>query len=254
MIQRSFDAAAYNEVINHPSVWPALAVDGVEKFDVAPLVENRRNLLLMAEGGGFLFEEKLPGCYEVHTNFLPKFRGKHSLKCAREALHWLFTRTLCLEIVTRIPGENPGANWMARHLGFRSWFIRDKAWPRGGELIPVAYWIMDQDDWMARASYLAKTGRWFHEKLDREKERLGRDNPTHPEDPFHDRQVGASFEMVFSGQTAKGIALYNRWAMFAGYEQVEVKSETPLVVDIKDGVILVKNRDFEVLEWQSQQA
>src|SRR5882724_9813525 len=78
-VVRSFDAADINPILNDPSILPSVTIPGIEVIDAAPIVADPRNVLLMAEGGGILFIADEPAIYEVHTNFLPKFRGRHAI-------------------------------------------------------------------------------------------------------------------------------------------------------------------------------
>ena len=59
----------------------------------------------------------------------------------------------------------------------------------------------------------------------------------HGDDPVHDAWVGATMEACAQGNAEKGIALYNRWALHAGYQAVRVVTARPLVLDIGSAIL-----------------
>ena len=247
MITREYTADNINAVINHPAVHPWVAVAGQGELDLSGLVEDGSNVLLMADRGGFMFHRLEPAVYEVHTQFLPEGRGRHALKAARAALHHMFTGTDCMEVLTKCPVNNPATAWMARHLGFTLEFTRPAAWPHEDGLVDVDYYALRYPEWVKSAPGLDERGHWFHDRLHAEKARLGLESPDHPEDAAHDRHVGACVEMLLAGQPDKALILYNRWARFAGYATLDLASRAPLVIDIRDGLLLINDTDFEVL-------
>ena len=55
--------------------------------------ENNVMLVVVDEGeicGCFLFEQKEPGVYEVHTMLLPQCRGAYAIVAGRMAARWMF--------------------------------------------------------------------------------------------------------------------------------------------------------------------
>lgn len=254
-LARGFDAAAINAVINDPSVFPWVAMPGTTHLDLAPLLVDRRNVLLMAGGtGGFFFEQHEPGIYEIHSFFLPAMRGGAALAAFAEAMEWMFCRTDCMEVLTKVPVNNFAADGFAQRVGAVLEFERANAWPTDKGLVGVNYYAMRYPDWVRTAAGLEERGHWFHQRLEAEKERLGSLNPVHDEDPAHDRHAGACVAMIFGGQPDKAIILYNRWARFAGYALIGLNSRDPLVVDIGEALLQIEGEDFVTIGVRTPQA
>lgn len=231
MIHRSRDVAFFNAVANDPAVRPFMGgEDGPNGLDLAPLIENPAVVTLRAAHGGWIYVPILAGAYELHTLFLPEGRGRPHLRAAVEGFRFMFVETDCLEILTKCPDDNGAARWASSHLGFRERFRRDDAWAPG---VGVSYRAFSVDDWMARDAQCLTQGQAFHATLEAAK--TGSDSPLHAEDAAHDRAVGAAVLMARAGQTQKGVGLYNRWAAFAGYAQIEALS--PTVIDIRDALV-----------------
>ncbi len=234
------DATFINEVANHPEVRPFIGGEG--PLDLGPTCLNPANFVLLAEHGGWLLHPKAPGTYELHTLFLPEGRGKAYFVAAIEALRWVFTRTDCVEIFTQVPDDNGGARMAAKIVGFRERFRREGAWEPG---VGISYQFLSVDDWLARDAECLAQGRAFHDALEVAKVAAGSTLPIHPEDQAHDRAVGAAALMVQTGQTAKGVAIYNRWALFAGYASIEALG--PTTIDVRDAVLEIADGAFSVL-------
>lgn len=237
MVVRSNDVTKFNAVINHPSVHPWVSKTEQE-LDASDVIADRRNILLEAPHGFFIFHFHEPGTYEVHTQFLPEGRGKNAFISAKEASHYMFTKTDCVEILTKVPVENVAAKKLTTAMGFTQLFTGSK-WKEK----PVEFFRLGIEEWMANAPRLVEKGDWFHHELLRQGAEAD-----HEDDPVHDRYVGAAVEMILAGQVGKGIVYYNRWARFYGYETIQCVSETPLVIDIRTAKLAVGNGSFEVIE------
>jgi hypothetical protein len=246
-VSRELSASRINFVVNHPEVRPY--VGGVGPLDLAGLVADPRNVLLMVDGGGCLFQWLGEGYYEVHTQFIPEARGAAAIQAVRDALWWMFTATDAVEIVTKVPDTNLGALGLVRAIHGTFQFSRPNAWQNAdGALSGVKYYSKTLMDWVRDESEeLSKTGDWFHDKLAEAKTRMGASNPPHDDDHAHDRYVGMASEMISRGQLAKGVLTYNRWATFAGYAPVSVLSVDPVIIDVQDALLLVRGGDFEVI-------
>jgi hypothetical protein len=251
MIRRETDARHLNAVANHPAVLPFVSLPGQDAIDLAPVVADRRNIALACEGGGFVCVWQEPGIYEVHSLFLPEARGVGARAAAREAIHGMFLQGDAMELLTKVPVGNVRAEALARRCGFRLDFEREGAWVWRGQSAAVRYYALRYPDYVAAyADDLEAHGRWFHDKLDVEEARRGIVNE-HPEDRAHHIHAGAVVRMILSGQVAKGVVLYNRWARFAGYDPISVVSTDPLVVDVGSGILLTPSSDgFEVVPCQ----
>src|SRR5215813_5666679 len=142
LVERSFDAKEANRIANDPSVYSQAFPTSSEKCDLTAFVEDPRNVLLMAEGGCLLFAADEDGIYELHTNFLPDFRGVNALWVSRAAYYWMFTHTLCMQIWTRVPAFNRAAALMARKIGFVPQFTTEKAWQRAEGPCDLKYYLL----------------------------------------------------------------------------------------------------------------
>lgn len=234
------DKALIENIVNHPDVLRFAADDAAPGFDATPYL-GPPHIALIVEGGCFLGIWHGYGRVECHTNFLPTARGKTALLEARRAIDFMFLKTNCFGLVTRVPQNNPAADWFTRAMGFRLRFERDAAWVKDGVAFPVRFYELDLDDWIAQG-HCVQAGRDFHEKL----QALLPDRHAHAEDHIHDCYVGAAAEMIRNGQVEKAALFYNRWATWAGYSEISVVSTDPLKIDIKDCVLSVRNGDFVV--------
>lgn len=244
-VRREFSAERINAVANHPDVRPWIGGDGV--LDLTPLVADLRNVLLTNDAGGVLFQLLEPGLYEAHTLFLPEGRGRTAVEAVQDALRWMFTRTDAVEIGTKVPDGNKGALGLVRAIHGEKRFHRDAAILIGGEAIGVGYYALPIMAWAGKAPGVAESGHWFHEKLEAAKAATEGALPPHADDDAHDQYVGATVEMIAAGQVAKGVSFYNRWAKVSGYGQVAVIAQNPLVIDIGDALLAVRDADFNVL-------
>jgi streptogramin lyase len=89
MMQRCFDAARINTLVNDPSIRPFIGGDGESALDLTAAVDDPQNVFLMGEHGGFAFTWSAPRTYEVHTFILPTGRGPEALEMALTARGWM---------------------------------------------------------------------------------------------------------------------------------------------------------------------
>ncbi len=253
LITRSFDAGAINKILNHADVYPLVSGNLVGPLDATALVEDHRNVLLMADGGGILFCQDEPGIYEVHSNFLPTHRGKYAIDVSKQAYRWMFLNTDCMILQTRIPSFNRPARMAARQVGFAPLFKREKAWATPHGVFDLSYYSLPYERWVISADDLEEAGQSYHDRLDEEFARHGRKPHEHPDDLAHDRYAGVCAATVYAGQPEKAIILYNRWARFAGYGQIKMTSRKPLIIDIDEAILLIGDRTFKVLKCRSPQ-
>ena len=219
-------------VANHPRVFPSVSMHGQGRFDFDSIWPHC--IAIQFPRGGFLFHRLGTGYYEVHTLFLPKTHDVDLM--ARQALHYMFTATDAMEIVTRVPADLPHALALAKRGGFTERFRRFAAWPRDGFDVDVAYLGLTVDEWARENPDLRELGEQFH---------LRHDHKNHPEDPIHDVFVGLGLACWQANQPDKGLWLYNRWAMFAGYEPLVMTDGAVCF----DGVALtVRDGEFHIRE------
>lgn len=249
VLARTFDVKLANEIVNHPDVLPIVTQGEIENIDLAPVIGDPRNVALIVKGGLLIFGADVEGgAYELHTTFLPQYRGAYALDVSRSAYRWMFTHTDCMEIVTRVPAFNRAAALMARKIGFVPTFIREKAWNGPDGPADLKFYSLTYRDWLLLAAEgLRASGRAFHVRLDIERKRFGFDDPHHSDEDCHDLHVGAAAEMAYGGQPEKAVILYNRWARLAGYSQITFISRSPLVIDIGDAILEFTESSFKVV-------
>jgi hypothetical protein len=240
---RTLDPSGFNRVCNHPEVRPWLSLEKGE-LDVTSLVTDPKNYALWFGEGGFILVAGPAASFEVHSQFTPEGR-LHSFEAMRAGMDFMFTRTGCLQLTTFLPDSNPAAAGLGLKGGFRKWFRRETH-PLG------AGWQarLDVDDWITKTEDLEADGERFHKALEAAKEKAGSELPTHPHDITHERYVGASLRMFARGQGRKAEALYNRWAVNAGYAPIRLISEVPPVVDAVDGIVTLDGDEIQVLSCQ----
>jgi hypothetical protein len=247
MISRSFDAARFNEIVNHPAIYPWVRGHHKGPLDLTSAINDQRNVLLLGEHGGILFTELQPTIWECHTQVLPEGRGKWAVDMTEACLHWMFTRTLAMEIMTKVPKGNYAARALAKAIGGHHEFTARQGWIMDDKPVPADIFVLRIHDWMLRAPGLPERGQWFHERLEREFARLGAEDLAHEDDAEHDRFVGAACDMILGKQVRKGVLLYNRWAMMAGYQPATIMSMNPVAIDIGTALVVVRNNgDFYV--------
>lgn len=234
MISRTFDPAFLNSVCNHLEVRPYLEGEGV--LDLTGIAVNPDNFLLETEFGGFALVQLEPGRYDVHSMFLPG-NGTHPVKAMRAGQEYMFTRTNCRAITSKVPDTNDRAKGFAVAGGLTERF-RSKV----ASFVEISVF-----DWALRTAKCRAEGEKFHEFLEAAKEKAGSPLPAHEDDPVHNHIVGAAYLMMQRGQPEKGVALYNRWAVQAGYALIEIIQLSPLAVNVVDAVIGMEDQEMRIL-------
>jgi RimJ/RimL family protein N-acetyltransferase len=247
-IRRHHTADMLNEVINHPDVAPwvrGTITDDRLDFSNAMVPTN---YLLMGEHGGVMFIQHQQGVYEAHTSVLPAGRGQWCVDMVNEALHYMFTKTNCMEILTRVPENNPAALGLVRSIHGQRLFRRDNGWFYDGKVVPADVWHLTVQRWMNNAPGLEAYGEWFHNKLEHEyKTKFKKEGISHDHDANHDRYVGAAVAMIIGGEVFKGVFMYNRWAVVSGFQTVEIIAANPVTIDMNESIIAIKDGDFWVV-------
>jgi hypothetical protein len=244
MMQRTLDGQFLTSLANDVLVRPALGGEGV--LDLMPVVADPNNYALVEDGlGGFVYLPLYEGVYEVHTIFRRGVSPRKVAALAARSLEYMFVNTLTQAVVTKVPDDNRGADWLVRQCGFSPLGRRNDAWKPG---VGITYWKLDLDGWMKACSTLEEWGRAFHGTLERAKIEAGSQLGAHADDGYHDRAVGAAVSMIKAGNTVKGVDTYNKWAILAGYAPAVLVSLQPFVVDIYDAILGLVNGEIEVLQ------
>lgn len=242
---RTTDAALVNSIANDPAVRPHVGRADAGPLDLADYLACPDNVALAFDHGCFLFTPHDSSRYELHTLVLPEGRGAGVLPAAHRAFLWVFTHTEALEIVTKVPAPNRPAGLMARRAGFRPMFTRQGAWEDGSD---VTFFRLAVEDWADARAELGLEGQAFHDMLELAKQAAGSPLEAHPHDEAHDRAVGLACLTAKAGQLRKAAWSYSRWARLAGYATIDVISEEPPVLDVRDALVTVRDGQLEVLE------
>lgn len=238
---RTLDSTILNEIANEPQV--RVWLGGTQPLDLTETVCNPENFCFLTDEqrGGYIYHKRAPGLYEVHTLALPTGRGRQMLEARSQGLREMFTKTDCVEVVTKVPEGNQGAAVWATKAGFREVFRRAKAFDLMGELVDVSYCSLSYIDWAIRDRGCKIDGQRFHAVI----HQFTPDD--HGEDPVHDAMVGATMECCLQNNIEKGMGFYCRWAAHAGYEPIRVVTARPLVLDIRTCVLQYGNDGLQVL-------
>jgi hypothetical protein len=246
-IERQTTPEMMNAVLNHESVRPWVADLAEGPIDVAPVVSDRNNFALAGEHGGCLFFKMQTGLYEVHSFVLPSGRGGWFGEFSRSAVHWMFTRTDAVEILTRVPHGHIGAKAATIHAHGKYEWTRPKECRFLGRMVDVDIYSVRLADWILVADGLIERGQWFHDQINAEAKRLGIANPPHEDDENHNRMVGACVDMVFGSQFMKATCWYNRWSAASRHASVRLLSIDPFALQFDIGVITLDGGEIRIL-------
>lgn len=247
ILDRDFTAKRINEIINHPEVRPWVAESEKGVLDMTKNIENKNNILLLGEYGGCFFIKIAAGVYEVHTQVLPEGRGDWAFNAVKNAAKWMFTRTDAYEIVTRIPQTHTGAKKLAISVGMKFEFTADRKCLFREQLSVMDIYSFRIQDWLPSAESFSEKGQGFHEFMEKQADKYGITKDPHGPMPNHNQFLGVCLEMGQHGQTRKGVFIYNRWAVIARHEQIELVSEDPSVIKFDVGYLKMSPEKVEFL-------
>lgn len=119
MIRRTFDLAEIDELINQPDVRASLGGD--DPLTAEKLIEDKRNIFLIAPGGGACFAWRGPGVYEGHSFFTA--RGREAIGLGKQMLSVMADFG---ELVWGLTPEHlRHVRWFNRRIGFVSLGVMD---------------------------------------------------------------------------------------------------------------------------------
>lgn len=242
-VRRTLEATFVNSVVNHADVIPWVGC-GRESLDLSSIVADPRNVTLVSDHAALIFHRMGDGRFEVHSQCLQEGRGPHFAKAAADAVRYVFAATDCVEIITRVPDGNLGAHAAAKRAGFVPTLRREAAWTSPtGERVGVQFYALGLERWRLTDRALTETGASFHAWL----EDLKGVAPEHGDDPDHNAAVGMAATMLRAGNGQKAAHHYERWAVLAGYQPLELLSEQPLVVDVGEAILEMRRGEPTVL-------
>lgn len=235
---REQNAERINALINRPDVRPWIA-PGTEPVDISKTVADVNNVLLMGQHGGCMFFKLMQGIYEAHTQVEADARGPWTDELTAAAVNWMFLKTDCYEIVTRVPEGHVAARAAAQRRGMRFEFTRPKECLFKDRKVDVHIYSFRLPDWIGQAEHLEAVGQQFHELLHAAAMRYGVAEQRHEDDPNHNRYVGAALEMARQGHPRKGVLWYNRWALASRHAPVALlKDANPVTIRIDSGFVV----------------
>lgn len=248
-VTRSMDVAHFNAVANDPSVRPFLGGEG--PIDLTAALLNVMNVAIATPHGGFVLFNHGDGRYEVHSLFLPDGRGKEAYDTMRDATHYLFAATDCVEILTKVATTNRAAAALALRGGFEIRFDGQVRWT-DSEWVAHQFYGLTVERWYLRSPDTLHLGEWFHDAIDRVKQVYGSTLSDHSQgdERAHFHAVGAVMLLLRAGNARKAEALYNRWAAFTGYAPMRVLADHPVVLDLGGVVISPSPDGMDVLLCQ----
>lgn len=242
-VMPEWEREAATAVLQHPDVASFTLVDGV---DIAALdVSNFPDALIITAlfddvvGAVWLFIPRGRGTYDVHTNILPKYRGKLAMDAAKACMHHLFTKTDCTTLVTSCPVNNIAAASYAKKLGFSYAYTVPEAFTQQGKSWDIGVYYLTIVGWALRyGDNWAHLGHDFHKQIE---------ETNHEDDPRHDACVGVALE-VGRHNHVKGMWLYNQLAPLFGYVQLAMLQDTPnwSLIHMQDVIIKLSHDPLTV--------
>ena len=245
---RTLDATAFNLICRDAEVRPWLGLaDPTAEIDLTPQISNPDNFAFLTDqgDGGYVLLKLQAGLYAAHTLALPAARGRPMLKLMRSGFRTMFTCTDAIEIVTQIPDGNVAAKGWSDLAGFKDTYRREAFFPLMGDHVGCQFRSLSYQDWALHDKENRTLGQQFHAAIH------GLGLADHPEDFAHDHMVGATIACAQNQNVIKGVGLFNRWAVAAGYQQAAVRSATPPTVDTGDALLSILNGTVEVLQVRS---
>jgi hypothetical protein len=141
LIQRSFDCARVNELVNHPTIRPYIGGDGKTALDLTGAVMDLQNFFLCGPNGGFLVIWSAPQTYEIHTFILPEGRGREAYQLARAGRDFMVEQG-ATHLWTRVHPDARNVRRFTLSAGFK---------PAGEHTIDLGFGPVTYDlfDWRA---------------------------------------------------------------------------------------------------------
>ncbi len=123
MITQTYNMDIVNSILSHPDIWPEIAPDGVEPFEVSYMPEVL--YFVMNDGDGIILFHPFMDGTKIHPNILPEKRGKAAYKAIDEAIETMFKRGIDT-IYAEIHPKLKHVISFAKSLGFRLLSTNDR--------------------------------------------------------------------------------------------------------------------------------
>ena len=251
-IDRQLSAAAVNEMWNHPAVRPTIgagAIGPTARLDWSKPVANPNNVFLIGDRGAISFVRAVDGMFETHLGVLPEGRGEWARLFVQAACHWMFTRSIAIELFAYCPHANPFVAKMARRLGWTYELTRPDGFANpDGSRGPVDVYQIGLLSWSRSAPGLVERGRWFFSRLTAEYRRFNVAAAPPRVDEDHLRMVGLFVELLLGDNVGAAMTLFNkRFALFSGWKPIELVAVEPVIVVKAQGAVLFfRDQDFYI--------
>lgn len=247
MIRIERDPGFWRWVTDSPEVRAGALLDPGAVLD--QLIADPAVVPVAGANGGYLFLQRdgAARVYELHSLFRPEGWGREVVTAGKAALALMFRRGMDILFTYSVDGAPRSRP--PKSLGFA---------PAGEHVTGLGRrlqtWALTRADWRQATGNsaeeddaLADLGRRFHAELEAGKLAAGSHLPTHPEDDFHDRAVGACVAGILAGSPQQAVASYNLWASASGYQSIELNSVDPVVIDIRDAVVQAQEGRMVIL-------
>jgi hypothetical protein len=225
-LKRSFDPIEINFLANHIDIFPHIKAPNTDYIDVSPLLEDPRNVFLVAEGGFVSFMWQAPGIYDVHLGFKKGRRGPYAARATRDATKWLFVNTDCMVIWAHVPETTRLIASFCKAMGGEREFYRPAVWPTEDGPVGMSFWRLTYERWLNLTPSLIKEGEDFLNKIG-----------ANAVEEFAKPRVGAAIEMIYANQPEKAAILYNTWARFALLPGISLIARNPLIMQFENAVL-----------------
>lgn len=150
MISETWDFIRLAEVANDPDVFPWICGDREEPFDFVEAVNDRNNIFLFGEFGGFYFRNVNGVVFDAHSMILPEGRGYWALCAAEAALDWVFSKTNAHEVTMSVPKGNIAVRALVKRLGAKRRGEIQDGWHLKGKQVSIDVYSMTKEDWKCR--------------------------------------------------------------------------------------------------------
>lgn len=127
MLERSFDGAAINRLVNDPTIRPFVGGDISQPLDLSSAIIER-NVFLLGEHGGFALIWTSPATFEVHTFILPSGRGRWALRATQVGIAIMKDWFGAKQLWTRVEENAAATRLFTRAAGM---------WPAGREIFDI---------------------------------------------------------------------------------------------------------------------
>jgi hypothetical protein len=145
-LERVGDAEFLNFVANDVDVISWVAGPLTPPLDLAPVVDDCRNVCLRGRHGFAVFHPCEPGIYFLHAGVLPKGRGRWALNALKAAIDVMFSH-YATAIIATIPRDNRAARNLAAAAGFQLQQVFPDAWPGANGRTALHAYLLLRSDW-----------------------------------------------------------------------------------------------------------